>query len=1388
MHQPEYFERIRDDASKRWDQLEGDPELAGPWLLLFDQVQSPRHVVSELLQNADDAGATDASVEIHNGEFVFSHNGEDFSEEQFVSLCQFGFSNKSMLHTIGFRGMGFKSTFSLGEEVHLVTPTLSVAFRKQRFTEPVWTESPGTLDGRTEVRVAIQKQQVQQKLADNLERWDENPASLLFFNNIRCLRINEREIRWESKGAGPVRESEWMSSTSDTSDNQYLIIRSPEEKFPEDALREIREERMIPKDDVVLPPCRVEIVLGMKGQLFTVLPTNVTTELPFACNAPFVQDPARYGIKDPALSQTNDWLLKRVGLLAAEAMLAWVGRESLSAKERCRAYGLLPGMSREDDGTIGGDCGTIIKEIFEKEIEGAEFLLTETGALESNECLGVPGELLDVWSPSQVFEGFSLDGLPILSRHVSKRDREKLASLGHVSILVKSQVIEILESNNLPRPESWWQLLRLWDYVSDEVITGVLYDLRNMCIVPVRGEEALCAANEVVRLGERRILKPADYEFLAPHLLTLDLDWIHFLDKQAQTAETDGDKALGGQVSSASRCVSALGLAEPTSVKHIIKNATDNFFSRDSPRTIQDCVRLTHIAAKLGAVVPDNFKFMTQSLQLTSGPIIADVNNDLDMFVDVNWYKENVLHGDYCAVPSETCSADEWRQWVRSPSSRLYAFVPLSKTTKSIQGRPSLKEDLSRRGFDGEPDFYYKKINNFKITDWNFDPAHWKYWALLAEDDDRFWATLMARILEQPSPYWSEAASARASQLGYDRFRSVTREHLLPEWIIRFRNLRCLPDILGQPRQPAEIFMRTPETEPLRDVAPFIRADLDTEETKPLLKLLGVRDEPTSPKPILGRLRALTAVTPPFLPEVQKWCHSLDQLFDRCSTPEIQEIKTAFADERLILTDQDEWTSTDGVFLNSGVDYASEAVLIHHSLRGISLWRKIGVPEYPTVDAEIEWLKSLPSNGNLDNAQIRRIRRAMQIYPGRVWDEIGHWLNLEGNWVSANDLAYSVTSMQSLSSWRHLFPAVKEKTADFRLLSSEACQSRPFSALPALAEAIEERFQERVCLPNPREKPWLGALGSGLQRIVLDDPDQTERVRGLARRLSTTRWQVAEGLKSEPYIGGTPAGTPRPIDVLWHADLLYVQKGSAAKMAKLVPPEIAKAFNVPAITEAIKLCYERSPAFVQEYLEDNFDLAPHITEDEPHHLDTQETQFDTMKGQGPVVNPSQDEQLLEEVQPEEVTPQSGDVNGDGEPPVPRSPRPTRPTRLSLIERFAQVRGFAANGTGIFEHKDGRSLERTLGNAFPWGLRSAQGYILQYYWSKEHCIQKEPLQMDVSVWELCQQYPKLYSLVLTDANDAPVCIPGSELVQMREQDRLVLYPATYKLEYRGEDSR
>src|SRR6266498_391897 len=266
--QPVYFEPIRMSAAQRWEQLEQDRELAAPWHQLFKQIQSPRHVLSELLQNADDAGATEAAVRIEGHVFIFEHNGEDFTKEHFASLCRFGYSNKRALHTIGFRGMGFKSIFSLGDCVELFTPTLAISFDRKRFTEPRWQSHPLDTDGKTCIHVAINDQYRQKEVEKNLEEWLQSPMSLLFFKHIRQLQIGDRRVHWGSLGPGPISQSEWMA-LDEQKDNTFLLLRSDAEAFPEDALTEIKQERMLGgDDDMDFPPCTIEMVLGAKGRLF----------------------------------------------------------------------------------------------------------------------------------------------------------------------------------------------------------------------------------------------------------------------------------------------------------------------------------------------------------------------------------------------------------------------------------------------------------------------------------------------------------------------------------------------------------------------------------------------------------------------------------------------------------------------------------------------------------------------------------------------------------------------------------------------------------------------------------------------------------------------------------------------------------------------------------------------------------------------------------------------------------------------------------------------------------------------------------------------------------------------------------------------------------------
>src|SRR5438094_3997371 len=62
----------------------------------------------ELIQNADDAGATSAAFVVCSDGLAFGHNGRWFTVENFCSLAE-GWSNKKPGECIGHKGLGFRS-------------------------------------------------------------------------------------------------------------------------------------------------------------------------------------------------------------------------------------------------------------------------------------------------------------------------------------------------------------------------------------------------------------------------------------------------------------------------------------------------------------------------------------------------------------------------------------------------------------------------------------------------------------------------------------------------------------------------------------------------------------------------------------------------------------------------------------------------------------------------------------------------------------------------------------------------------------------------------------------------------------------------------------------------------------------------------------------------------------------------------------------------------------------------------------------------------------------------------------------------------------------------------------------------------------------------------
>src|SRR5246500_2175269 len=126
---PADYQKIREENIARygWDTAVLD---------LLGQLYSERtHFIFELIQNAEDAGATEVAFELFGDRLELRHDGRPFTEADVRGGCGVGRSDKAGdLTAIGKFGIGFKSVYA-----YTGTPRIysgDEAFRIENFVRP----------------------------------------------------------------------------------------------------------------------------------------------------------------------------------------------------------------------------------------------------------------------------------------------------------------------------------------------------------------------------------------------------------------------------------------------------------------------------------------------------------------------------------------------------------------------------------------------------------------------------------------------------------------------------------------------------------------------------------------------------------------------------------------------------------------------------------------------------------------------------------------------------------------------------------------------------------------------------------------------------------------------------------------------------------------------------------------------------------------------------------------------------------------------------------------------------------------------------------------------------------------------------------------------------
>lgn len=1192
---PEYFDDIRYDAQKRWGQLEADPFLAGPWRQLFRQVQSPRHVLSELLQNADDVGATWASVAISDEQFSFMHNGKDFDKTSFHSLCQFGISNKRHLHTIGFRGMGFKSTFSLGSKVEVITPTLSVAFNKKRFTEPIWIGDDKEISNNTLIRIDIDATEKIKVVKENINSWIKNPVPILFFRNIRSLDLQGEIITKEVIGVGPIPNSNWVKINSQE-ELILLHIISGGEQFPDEAINEIRDERDEPDFD--LPASKIEIIIGVpdKQSVYVVLPTQISLDLPFSFNAPFLQDPARSGIKDVETSPTNQWLLTRIAKLVAVSMKHWLLDKSLSQDERIDGYKFLPTPE-----ISGNSNEAYIKRIFVEEINEffshGEILLTNDGKVVSKtDCLSIPNELINVWNDQDAINIFGDEEKYIISPAISQDLRQLLEQWDWITILSPiSILIQLSQEPYPPRPSEEILVSYLWDYVNTHHTWRFEWDYgiekENLAIIPVRNKKLLFPRDSVYVLRRKgKKISQSNWNFISGQVPVVNSKWIRFINNIRELTFNEDDEDKGCLLSTLD-LFDYLDLNKGISIESLIKHAANSIF--DNPNPGKKGIRLTHIVARLNLTVPAEFFYLCLdgNWRQIDRSILFIKSKGIKKLFPRDWVKKHHINDNEYKIFTDGFNAREWGKWLSSTKSGLHQFPIPTERTHYYYAADDFEDFCYKR--DGvTPKTYPLKVGNFKIFDYDFDLELWDHWETLALKDSMLWSSLIQNILFNWKNKWKSINLIKAFMLG------TTKEYRLSDcivhaaWLNKLSSHACILDSTSIPSFPNTLYRLTPDTAPLKGIETFIHPDIDQPQNSDLLDLLGVRSTPVNIIQLIDRLRDVSIKKSSLKKEVINLYIAIDGIVNQQSKSEVLEIKRIFELEDLILTEDGSWASSVKVFRKNEENLPDVNILMKE-VSYLDLWDKLNIQIRPQIEYIVEWLNQLQSRIEVSSTDLSRIKSFQRREPSLIWSQCAHWLNIEGEWTPKKDLIY-LSKLPREN--KYLFDWIKRTIADLSMLDDECDESAIFNNIIPIEQKISYKITNIELLTDLESSPtWMTAIAENL--LCMEFPQEAlsgiskkmweEKKENVSKRLLNTRWHNTKILEVTPYIDDNPAGSVIPKKAFWIGLDMYVLSDGTIHYRELVQT-INAHFSLAIIQQSVSDCIYRDTNWIDAYFKEYF--------------------------------------------------------------------------------------------------------------------------------------------------------------------------------------------------------
>jgi hypothetical protein len=322
-----FIDDVRAKRQKLADVL-ADEDYSGIREIVEELYPDRAHFIYELLQNAEDVGATEARFTLEEHSVVFVHNGRPFNEKDVWGITNIGKgTKKDQEDQIGRFGVGFKAVFAYSESPHIWSPTYAFKIsdlvlpseipakpelgQLTCFEFPFNSPKKPTATAYSEVRAGLQE------LAE---------TTLLFLSRLQSIRwqIGQTPPGEVLRAQHPNNHVEVLkrSGTKTVSSSHFLRLSRPVEglekqvvsiAFPLDCLPNVTS--FDPKTPVAK---QFRIIPANPGRVAVSFPADKETSgLRFHLHAPFVPELSRASVKD---TPANESLFEQLAELAAAAL------------------------------------------------------------------------------------------------------------------------------------------------------------------------------------------------------------------------------------------------------------------------------------------------------------------------------------------------------------------------------------------------------------------------------------------------------------------------------------------------------------------------------------------------------------------------------------------------------------------------------------------------------------------------------------------------------------------------------------------------------------------------------------------------------------------------------------------------------------------------------------------------------------------------------------------------------------------------------------------------------------------------------------------------------------------------------------------------------------